>query len=237
MLRRAWDPALGEITLTCQHSRERRGGGIPALTFSCSFVFLRLRTGRLRKRRRSGEKKKGIRGLREGNEQKESARSVSSLPSLPGTPQSSAPSCAFPIILCICPLSVPPAASELLKRQSMVTLTLSGDGRASFSTKVPYSLFTTSKAEVSRNDLGLFTEDRLYLVPGFILSTRSSVVPCMERCAGLSRSLSGPFSGACWERSKFAFSNNRRRVLKSSKQLPEGGREVTNTGCTVTVEK
>lgn len=91
----------------------------------------------------------------------------------------------------------------------MVTLTLSGDGRASFfffPTKVPYSLLTTSKAEVSRNDLRLFTEDRLYLVPGFILSTRSSVVPCMERRAGLSRSLSGPFNSACWERSKFAFS-------------------------------
>lgn len=109
--------------------------------------------------------------------------------------------------------------------------------RVFFPTKVPYSLFTTSKAEVSRNDLRLFTEDELYLVPGFILSTRRSVVPCMERRVGLSRSLSGPFCSACWERSKFAFSNNRRRVLKSSKQLPEGGREVTNTGCTVTVEK
>lgn len=152
------------------------------------------------------------------------------MPSLPGTPLSSAPSSAFPIILCICPLSLshrrPQSYSRgkaWLRSRRLETVV------QVFPPRCLVACLPRPKAEASRNDLRLFTEDRLYLAPGFILSTRSSVVPCMERRAGLSRSLSGPFSGARWERSNFAFPNNRRRVLKSSKRLPEGGREVTNT--------
>lgn len=86
---------LEETTVTRQ-CRKGRKGKIPALTFSCSFVFW-ARTGHLR----DGKTKKEKAWEREWAKSV-SAKSVSSVSSLPGTPHVNTSSCVF---WAVCPPS------------------------------------------------------------------------------------------------------------------------------------
>ncbi len=140
---------LGEITDTCQSSIKR--GKIPALTFSRGLVF-QTRTGRLRG---GGKKKKRERAQEREWAKRQTVPSVSvQCPVFQAHPKLILHRLCF-LVLSLCPRhpsscsrlsSLTPLASEVLKEQNMVTLTLSGDGlMSSVSTKVPYSLFTTSE--------------------------------------------------------------------------------------------